>query len=438
MKILFILPEYYPHSGAGISTYYLHYVKALQPFCQKIKVIVGSGYVQGEDTFNKEGVEVEYLKPAIYQRYVSQFSKYDLFPEFRNNIAAAWAMWEQAKQGEGFDIIECTDFGLGFIPWLIEHHKPVITRLHGSSGQIALHENEELHTFSGHLFQSAELGILPLSDVLLTYSIANQKAWNGLLKTDSVKYIPPVYNLDLESTENKKRGDFGLVTARIQKWKGPAELCQAAELMTVNCRIDWVGRDVAFNNYLSTKSYLAKTYPSVFNKRVHFLPAKLHSEVSSLQKLAKFGLVPSTWDMFNFTTAEFMSAGTPVICSDGAGSSDLIVHGQNGFKYEAGDVKALANCIEQIQHLGIEAYHKISEATQQTIASLLSAAKLTPENMAIYSSIENSKPVLSNRFFDEMYRPSKQQHHISELLEKQPLKELAKYLVKRAYQKIVN
>ena len=57
-------------------------------------------------------------------------------------------MYEQAGEGQDFDVIECADFGLGFIPWVINRHKPVITRFHGSSGQIHLHEPKEQGDFN--------------------------------------------------------------------------------------------------------------------------------------------------------------------------------------------------------------------------------------------------------------------------------------------------
>ena len=59
---MFILPEYYPHSGAGISTYYQHYIKAIKPYCNRIKVLVGSGYLQGGNSLSVDGVEIEFLE----------------------------------------------------------------------------------------------------------------------------------------------------------------------------------------------------------------------------------------------------------------------------------------------------------------------------------------------------------------------------------------
>ncbi|RRN77723.1 hypothetical protein EIM50_18155, partial [Pseudoxanthomonas sp. SGD-10] len=192
MKLLFILPEYYPHSGGGISTYYQELVPSLLPFCSKIKIIVGSGYSQGGKKIDLGGIDVDYLKPELFQKYISKFSKYRIFPELLNNIAAAWAMWEQVKDDD-FDAIECTDFGLAFIPWLIHHKKPVKIQLHGSTGQIGFFDpkiSEELQT---DFYRKIELLFFELADQLQTHSLANKSFWEQQLHNKTINYILPIY-----------------------------------------------------------------------------------------------------------------------------------------------------------------------------------------------------------------------------------------------------
>src|ERR1700744_3694300 len=92
-------------------------------------------------------------------------------------------------------------------------------------------------------------------------------------------------------------------------------------------------------------------FPSVWNKHVAHQKPLHNDQVKALQQKVKFGIIPSTWDMFNFTCLEFLSAGTPVICSDGAGCSDLIEHGKNGFKYPATDTDSLAECLRQMSKM---------------------------------------------------------------------------------------
>ena len=433
LNILFILPEYYPHSGGGISTYYQHYIPALKSSAGKIKVIVGSGYVQSEDTYNMDGVEIEYLKPSIHSKYLSAFSRFDLLPEFRNNLAAAWAMYEQADYGKGFDIIECTDFALGFIPWVVERKKPVVTRLHGSSGQITFKENDLQNTLQNDFVRQTELLLLPQCDTLISHSSANKHWWESLISKE-IAHIFPVYSIAASSPiPFSERDDHGIVTARIQVWKGPIQLCQAvSEIQGKIKPIKWYGRDTSYSEFGSMSEYLQHTFPSVWNKTVIPQNAVKNDEARELQSRALFGVICSTWDMFNFTCLEFMAAGTPVVCSDGAGVSELIRDGINGFKYEAQNTNELAECLKKASAMSKDKFDELSGAGIATIRQELSSEKLIPQNLQQYETASDSfRPTIANDFIRHMYSPSDHHTGISSTLDGQTVKNLAKYLVKR-------
>lgn len=433
MNILFVLPEYYPHSGGGISTYYQHYIKAIRPHCQHVKVIVGSGYVQGTDKFEHEGVEIAYLDPVLYHEYLARFDKLTFLPEYRNNIAAAWAMWQQANQGDGFDVIECTDFGLGYVPWLIHHNKPVITRLHGSAGQIALHENSSDTGPGIDANMHTELTLLPLSDSIITHSRANQQFWSGMLKGTDIQYLPPVYCPVMASPLSlSERDNYGLITARIQKWKGPGELCKAVGELKTPVPLKWYGRDVAYDKVLTTNEYLQLSYPNIWCKLIEVNKPVNHQEVLAMQQRAKFGVVPSVWDMFNFTCVELMAAGTPVICADGAGAAELIEHGYNGYTYAANDTHALAECITIMNSLTESEYNSMATAAQKTIEEKLNSPELIEAYMNEYALVlENFISSRANIFLEKIYSPGNESQTLEEVLNKQPLKKLVQYLLKR-------
>lgn len=439
MKILFILPEYYPHSGGGISTYYINYIKALRPSCDRIKVIVGSGYYTDNSKFEIDGVEVEALNPELYRSTLSKFTRFDLEPELRNNMAAAWAMYEQANKGEEFDIIECTDFALGFIPWVINHSKPVITRLHGSTGQIASHENGAgAHALSTAFIKQIELLLLPLCNGLITHSTANKTFWNNLLNTNCVIKIDPVFNGTVQQPlPLRERDNYGLVTARIQKWKGPVELCKAVSELKETSRplIKWFGRDMIYTTSQTTGQYLADNFPSVWGKSVIAKAPVDNASINQLQLKAKFGVVPSTWDMYNFTCLEFLACGTPVICSDGAGVADIIDHGINGFKYPANDATALSDCLKQFDQISEEEYEKMCASAIQSV-NLLNAARIIPQNIEQYTTVlSNFKPQPANVYLTNIYAPADVKRSIDDVLDKQALKNLSRYLFKRVVKK---
>jgi len=437
LKILFILPEYYPHSGGGISTYYLHYIKALYPLCSEIHVIVGSGYTYSDETYIHDDVHIEFLKPEIFKANLKKFSAFDLFPEYQHNIAAAWAMWEQMNEGTDYDLIECTDFGLGYVPWLINHNKPVVTRLHGSYGQIELEQKELKDKLSGDINRLTELNLLTKSDVLITYSKSNQQYWQSIVDND-IELIYPVYELNKESLDyTTKKENFAIVCGRVQEWKGPDVLCKAVkELKDDSPEIRWYGNDTVYREGLSKSEQLLNDFPKIWKNKIVPYSAVNNSKILKLQQSAKFAIVPSTWDMFNFTCLEYMGAGVPVICSDGAGASELIENLVNGYKYSRCDSLALANCIKDLTQCTDKKYRELTNAAFETIKISLSSKNIIPKNLVIYETLLSSfEPKEYNKYFATIYSPRQTEYKVEHLLNKQPLKPLLKYVLKRMVNK---
>ena len=437
MKILFILPEYYPHSGGGISTYYLHYIKALKSKVDKISVMVGSGYTQSDDIFNIDGVHIEYLKPDLYKRYKTKFSKFDLMPEYRNNIAASWAMWEQCNEGEGFDIIECTDFGLGFIPWLINHKIPIVTRLHGSAGQIDLHESQIGKSLYGDLNRQAELLLLRNAAKLITHSDVNKNYWKNILNTENLALIYPVYEDNQDTIPFKEKENYGIVCGRIQEWKGPDVLCKAIAEMQVKPIVKWYGRDTPFNQKTSKNQQLTQDFPNIWGKYV--LPEKPLpvAALVEIQKKAKFAIIPSTWDMYNFTGLEFLNVETALICSDGAGVSELIINGVNGYSYSKHNHTELADCIQKLLRLNEKEYTTLVKKGKETLFKELDSNTLLNQNIKVYQDILKIKiDSKTNDFIDEIFKPSEKIYSINTILNNIRLKTLIKYILNRMLTKI--
>lgn len=437
MKILFILPEFYPHSGGGISTYYLHYIKSLKSEVDEICVMVGSGYTQSDDILDVDGIRIEYLKPSVYKSYLHKFSKYDLTPEYRNNIAAAWAMWQQSTGGAGFDIIECTDFGLGFVPWLVNHRVPVVVRLHGSTGQIDLYETHFKTGLSADLHRQAELILLSHADKLISHSSANKTYWENILKKN-VDFVPAIFNNEQNFVPLSKKENYGIVCGRIQDWKGPEILCKAIELLKVEKPIiKWYGRDTSYDGKIDNTVHLEKSYPKIWGKQI--LPQKPlpNHEINKIQQQAKFAIIPSKWDMFNFTGLEYLSAGTVLICSEKAGVSELIENGINGFKYSNNEPLELANCIETVLKLDETEYKLLVENAKKTMLQKLEDKKVLNTNMQIYQNLLNLKIYnKGNLYLNELFKPTDKEYDLNDLLKNISLKKLLNYTLARTIKKI--
>ncbi|MDB5145717.1 MAG: hypothetical protein JWQ66_4430 [Mucilaginibacter sp.] len=437
MNILFILPEFYPGNGGGIITFYKNFIVALRPVCKRIKVLVGSGYMQDELKTAWNGVEVEYLRPELYQQQLKEFNRFDFIPSLKNNLAAAWAMFRQANAGEGFDLVECTDFGIGYLPWVIEQTIPVITRLHGSMGQITYMDLIPRDNLAGDFFRQLELLTLPFCNELQTHSNANRLFWEQSL-TKKVRKMLPVFETPLGNkiVPFEKRYNYGLVTGRLQYWKGPVTLADSLLNDQSDMEVRWYGRDMLYkdsNKHMST--FLKDNFGSIWQKSFAWEKSLPADHVLKLQKEAKYGLIPSDWDMFNLSCVEFMASGTPVVCSDGAGASELVEEGVNGFLFKAGDSTDLQHKLKLMNNLTADTYLEMSFRAQQTIKKQLSSEKLIPMYLAAYEKIKLSAATTPGEYIAACYRPDRQKQDIKDVLDQQPLGKLLPYLKTRLLKK---
>src|SRR5947207_1830312 len=103
MKVLFVIPEYPPDFGGGIGTFYGELLPAMQRQGCEVQVLKGSAFVHGAEPYEFEGVPVSTLQSARCQRWVKRLAHFAVFPELRCHLGAAFALHEQAAEGEGFD-----------------------------------------------------------------------------------------------------------------------------------------------------------------------------------------------------------------------------------------------------------------------------------------------------------------------------------------------
>ena len=264
MRLLFVLPEYPPDHGGGIVTFYEALLPELVRQGHAVDVLLGSAFVHGGAPYEREGVSVRFLETDRFRRLIASFRHYGMVPELQRHLAAAWALHEQVEGGAEYDVVEVVDWGLLFVPWVVEARVPAVVQMHGSTGQIDFRDPSPAGALQGHLTRLLEAGVLRGADALHTHSIANQREWAEVTGRE-VMYLPP----PLESGEEpaaRQRGTEGLVVGRVQKWKGPTVLCEAlAQLGADAPHVKWVGRDTVFGESGGSMSdFLRVTYPDVW------------------------------------------------------------------------------------------------------------------------------------------------------------------------------
>lgn len=441
MKLLFVIPEYLPDSGGGIATFYRSLLPELASQGHTVHVLVGSALSNQYPGFCTHGITVDFLDQNYVTANLSKFSYYHAIPELQRHLAAAWTAWEQINRGKGYDLVETTDWGMLFVPWIVSPDSPpTVVQLHASIGQIDFYDPQIDTSLQGHFMRSLEANLLSVADELQANSTTNAKFWQQLTRRE-VTYIPPALHFRSDSTSSNKH-DLGLVVGRIQYWKGPTVLSEALQLMGNKApTIAWLGRDTPYYASASSMSaYLATNYPNIWGRKIRPLGQKSLQETLQLQTNAAFMVVPSIWDVFNYTCVEGMAQSQVVLCSKGAGAADLITNGVNGLTYSANSSQALASCLDTFLSLPKLKREQIGLAAQQTIQTKLAPARVVQQRVAAYEKLlhRGKFSIRPNSWLIDAVSPKQSLKQPLAFLDRLPLKELSQYVFQRGLNKLMS
>lgn len=447
VKILFVIPEFPPQYSGGIATYYKALIPAVAAEAHKVDVLVGSAFTEDRPRREENGYGVEFLDVEKRQRAFENYTAYEAVPRLRRTLAAAWALYEQSDGGKGYDVVETTDFGLTFLPWVTaDNTPPVLVQLHASDGQVDAHEPKEGQALQGHLTRLMETQGLAHADALQSYGRENAKRWGRRLRRE-VTYCPPPLSphFPAETEEVSVSTDApGFVAARVQYWKGPTVLCEAQSRLGSHApRIDWAGRDTAYRQSgESMSSYLEDTYPEVWGQRVRPIGEIPPEKVARRQHAADFVVVPSIWDVFNYTAAEAMRTGSVVVCSEGAGVVEFIEHDTNGFRVPAEEPESLAKTIQHAASLSTKEREKIGERGRQTIKRELDPKRIACRRLHEYEKLdsESNKSDSDRTWLEEAVRPGgkfeTQPKRPMAFLDQHAISKIGRYLIRRLRNRI--
>ena len=187
------------------------------------------------------------------------------------------------------------------------------------------------------------------------------------------------------------------------------------------------------DNYTST--HLARTFPDVWGKMLCHHPQISPVEVMRRQASALFNIVPSTWDVFNFTAVEAMASGRPAIVSTGAGASELIEDGVNGFLFANEDADALAETIERVTSATPTRLVEIGLEGRNTVRKALDPKTIAAQRVAAYQAaigaFQAQRPAPVVGWLGAVCRPSEAAGTDMTFLENLPLRALAKHVAGR-------
>ena len=327
------------------------------------------------------------------------------------------------------------------MPWVLGQSQiPVLVQLHGSLGQVEMYEARHGQHTQTALLRHIENQIIKEAEGIAALSGSNARFWKGATGKEVLSlYASYSPSAPLATPQNLSGG---LVLGRVQTWKGPEELCQAVELLGEKCpNIEWVGGDNYYRDYsVSMSGYLKGKYPVWGSKIIHTgrIP---YEEAQQKLASARFLIIPSLWDTFNFTVVEGMAQGKVVVCSDGAGASEHIIDGENGFVYPAKDVAALAEKIRIADQLSNEERARIGANARETVERVFASEETVKQRIQLYEELIKKGPSPKNdpelEWLRDWLSPNgkESQHFPDVLLDQLSLKWLGEYFLRRIRKK---
>jgi glycosyltransferase involved in cell wall biosynthesis len=393
MKLLFVVPEFGPQVPGGIATYYRHLLPELARRGHTVHLILASADATRLPV-TAPGISVARVEPAAVAAELRRFDALAVIPELQRRLAASLAAWRHSGEGDSFDVVEVTDFGTVFAPWLARPCRPpVLVQLHGSDGQLLTHDPIVGQELQACVTRLLEVSLLSRAEELQSYGAANAREWACLLGRDVIHLWPAWHAADEPVPTALPPGVEGLVVGRVQRWKGPEVLCEALRRLGTDApTIAWVGADTYFRHRNRwTAEYLAATYPDVWGRKVVPLGSRPPREVAGLQLAARFVVVPSTWDVFNLAAVEGMGRSKVVICSDGAGAAELIREGETGFRFPPGDAAALAGQLKRTMELSEPELRRMGEAARAVVTAELDPERIASRRLARFETLAKER-----------------------------------------------
>lgn len=439
LRLLILTPEF-TGFGGGIITFYRTLAAELVRRGVDVRVVQGSGFFSGERSPTKiDGVEIETLESSRVDRWLAKFGALNGAPTFKRSLAGAWAAWEQALEGPGFDVVEATDFGHLAAPVILANTHPCVLQMHGSQGQIGRHDPIEGHELGNILSLALETELCATAHAVQCSSKANARYWTFQSGRNDISIIPPAWRTITEEQPSPV-SDRLAVVGRVQRWKGPHILCEALRSLGSEApHVDWHGRDTSFEtDGRMTTQWLADSFPDVWNLRLHHRGQVPPDQVRHIQQTAMFNLIPSTWDVFNFTVIEAMSSGRPVICSSGAGASEMIEDGVSGFVYDGDDPAALAKTLRRALALSEAERVGLAAQARKRLDDVLDPESVTRARMDAYEAARmwRPRPPARKDWMSDLCAVTPETGDNLRFLDNLPLRSIVTYAGRRSFGKV--
>ncbi len=120
-----------------------------------------------------------------------------------------------------------------------------------------------------------------------------------------------------------------LYVGRLDPFKGPDVLLQAAAMMEEEAQVLIVGGKLSGDKELDQLRELARRLK--ISQRVHFLGARPQQELPMIYSAADATVVPSYHESFGLVAVESLACSTPVVATRAGGLVTVVRHGETGY-----------------------------------------------------------------------------------------------------------
>ncbi|MCF7795136.1 glycosyltransferase [Patescibacteria group bacterium] len=184
-------------------------------------------------------------------------------------------------------------------------------------------------------------------DMFIAPSIfMKEKAKMFVLKSNNIEVINN-HIKDYEVSETAQtKGNYWFYFGRLAVEKGIQNLLFALSEINDNSKLKIAGNGPYKKELEDLVSKLK------LDDRVEFLGKKQEKELKEIIKEAKAVVIPSIWpENFPFALLETIAMGKPAIVANSGGMPEIIKDRENGFVYEAEDIKELKEKMIQIDKI---------------------------------------------------------------------------------------
>lgn len=436
-RIVCIVPD---TGEGGLFQFYNQLIPALARHAEIHVVFASPTHVSSTPSISGARCHVVHAEAARSRVVDLMDGPLALAPTAARAVAVADLAWETAAKLEP-DCVEVCDWPLAFAPAVFAQKLPYVVQCHGSMGQLGQHDPQPGQGLEGFVVQLIESQLMNYAHRVQTYSTANAAFWQSATN-GPVELIRPAFALPDLRPLHDPVSDRAAVFGRLQIWKGPHILCDALRILGSQApSCDWYGAMKPWGGSgLAADKFLQSNYSEIWGNRFFYHPNVPRTEVADIQTRALFNVVPSTWDVFNFTAVEAMAAGRPTIISTGAGASELIIDGENGFTFDNAEPESLAASIERVLSISERRRIEIAMAGRETIEKSLDPRLIARQRMSAYEAAVRSfraKPLAESTEWirQRIYQKNDQRSVVDEMLGMVPIDKISSHVRRRLFRK---